>query len=852
MINFNLEKNLRIVRELYPDFAKMIEEAPMPDWAEAVVAENGSTNLRVRDSADKTELVYDEKNPANCEGIEKIVVTHNQKATMLFGIGAGHGLKELLRIREPRHTILVVEPILALIRLAMTEYDFSDVLKDGTIFFCPGKAEVEYTLAVLEGNRMIDGWNYLMDRTVNRRAEYWRLMDDSLELLNQTIGNISTVESHGPEMAANDIANLPYLIRHRGVAELKGLFAEKPAIIVATGPSLERNIHMLREVQERGTAIIIAVAQALRPLLSYGVRPDFICTVDFGEVNMTHLDGLMDQDVPMICITKAYKPLIQAYKGPKFVSASGAPGGPASLYTLLNHRGALMQGGSVLHFAFGLGAALGSNPMILVGADLAYPDQQVSHFGQADSMGKLKVVNGMIVWTVEDPRSPKLNKAPIVMGEARWVPGYFGGEVLTNAGLLSFITTMEGYAHMAAASGVTVVDATEGGAHIRGTRRMFLRDALDRYCKEPIDKAPLTPLLTRADDGEILVGDAIRLLAEDIQTLSQAREHAAQGIKFAKNCLKFWDRANLSYAMARNTEHTLKAQELCRKILPMGYTLLKAMRKMESREYVVPKKDLERVFEDVSVRERTVKRNLVILEAVRDSADTLLKVFKESHDLLTRYRAGEACLDPTGETKPPRLDDAETYFEQGNFARPLLEACRNIPMAKMSDHEVALAYPEAVRVVIRANNMRNEKIKKAEELQRADRESGRDRLPVYLDLIQDSQDLGRAGKVEEAAAKIREAIDMFPDREEAVWGLATMLAALQRNEDALFEYEWLRKKDPANLRYDFEVGQVLLRMEGRRAEGIALIQKAIDGDPARFGQYQEELDSIKTESAPQK
>lgn len=833
----NYEKNITTMRELFPDYADLIEKTPDVPWLETVRAENGRINLRVTDSARKTSLAYPEEDPAARGNIAERVVLHNQKGTILFGIGAGHGLATLLELREPKHSILIVEPVMHLMRVAFAEYDFSVAIKDGTLFFCPGKAEVEFNLAWLEGHKAIDGWNIIIDHVARMRAEYWSLMNDTMKIHQQTQGNIYTVEGHGLEIAKNEIDSLPAVIRHRGVKELVGLYANKPCIIVATGPSLARNIHMLKEVYENKTAIIIAVAQALRPLLGYGIRPDFICTVDFGMVNMSHLAGLMDEQVPLVAISKAYAPLLKAYAGPKFISASPLEGAvPGSLYALMTDCGTLMQGGSVLHMAFGLAACLGCNPFILIGADLAYESEDVSHFGQVDSMGKLQVHDGNIFWHIDDPRST-LGGKTIFMGEARYVEGYYGKDVLTNAGLASFITTLESYADQAAAAGVTVIDATEGGARKKHTRRMFLRQALDTHCKESINKSGVEPLLTLDPKGEERITQAIPLLETEVCNLRELARWAEEGMRHAKKSLKVWDKREVATLLAKNAMCTKKAYELAGKVLPMGYAMNATLRKMDSREFAITKEEEGHSIDDLKIREKGVKRNAILLAAARDNARELEAVYTHTLNTLRQHVAGVRPdpLDPTGETEPPSLDDATEYLEAHNWAHPLLEAER-------TGDERAFQIRDIARV------MRDNDISEAKKLQQQDIDSKHNLLPLYLDLVEDSKELGRVGMYKEALAKIDEAIKLRPDLSEARWGRATLLHIMNRQEEALAEYEIVKTmgNELDRLRLDFEMGQVLLKIEGRRAEGKALILSVIEKDPAAYGHYREELEKLDT------
>jgi hypothetical protein len=259
--------------------------------------------------------------------------------------------------------------------------------------------------------------------------------------LNQILCNTGTIAgAAGGIIADNDIACLPYVIRHRGVAELKDLYKNKPAILISTGPSLAKNIHHLIGMEDR--AIIIAVGQALRVLLAYEIKPDFICTVDFGEVNYVHFEGLMDSDIPLVTINRAYAPLLKAWQGPKFIAATPVPGYEHMATGILTNKGFIESGGSVAHLVFGLAQLLGCNPITFVGQDLAL--DKTSHIALADAGGEVMVdENGMIGWKIKDQRCHLFGNTH-GMGPVRYIPGYYGKPVMTNVGLASFLTVFEG------------------------------------------------------------------------------------------------------------------------------------------------------------------------------------------------------------------------------------------------------------------------------------------------------------------------------------------------------------------------------------------------------------------------
>jgi hypothetical protein len=62
------------------------------------------------------------------------------------------------------------------------------------------------------------------------------------------------------------------------------------ALVVAAGPSLDRNVHDLAPALDR--TLVIACDTAARPLLTLGVEPDLIVAADSGRANAAYLSLL--------------------------------------------------------------------------------------------------------------------------------------------------------------------------------------------------------------------------------------------------------------------------------------------------------------------------------------------------------------------------------------------------------------------------------------------------------------------------------------------------------------------------------------------------------------------------------
>ena len=454
-----LKKNLNILNKINPNspLVKWLKEAKPVDWIQEIKSQNGDDNLLIQFGSQRLPA-YSMKDPTKeAKKTAKIMNLYKEDISILLGVGLGYLTNEILSQMEKGHKLIVIEPVAQILKMALTKFDFVKYFQDGRLILiaadgdenCNIKEGIEgitgkliFLLHFLSENSVVNAWPFTTELYTRKRPdEYNELTKVISDTLNQILCNIGTIAgAAGGIIADNDIMCLPYVIRHRGVIELKNLYKDKPAILVSTGPSLAKNIHHLIGMEDK--IIIIAVGQALRPLLGYGISPDMIATVDFGKVNMCHFVGLMDSGIPLVTINRSFAPLLKAWQGPKFIAATPVPGFENMATGILSNKGFIEAGGSVAHLVFGLAQLLGCNPITFIGQDLALGE--TSHTPLADAGGKIVVdESGMIGWKVSDQRCHLHGDEMHSMGMAHYVEGYYGRPIMTNLGLASFLTVFE-------------------------------------------------------------------------------------------------------------------------------------------------------------------------------------------------------------------------------------------------------------------------------------------------------------------------------------------------------------------------------------------------------------------------
>jgi Flp pilus assembly protein TadD len=434
---------------------------------------------------------------------------------------------------------------------------------------------------------------------------------------------------------------------------------------------------------------------------------------------------------------------------------------------------------------------------------------KTSHFKAADESGDIFVDSkGMIQWKVTDPKSHLYGKT-YSMGPAVWTDGYFGGKVLTNQGLKSFITNFERIIEFQS-SDIDFFNTTEGGARVKGAKNISLKKYLEEKAKEEIKKEKaLQPYLSPEPKYEKQIKDTIPKLERDILQLKELKLNSEKAIKLLDEIEKA-KADKLPELLNEQQKYSTKAEDLAKMNPLVQVYIYNESVQIHSRQLKV-KGAPEHLIEDEKDLKTRVKRSRLILVAAKEAAEIFEESYEESLNILKQFikSKDKSILSRPPEEYCPSLEKADEMLENNSFARVLLDADKIL--RENPDDE------KAIDCYQRACQSRDELIKEAESCE--------DNQPWidYLHLIEEAQKKGRDEKDFDAALDmLKQAMELKPDKPEAIWGYATTCAHLNRNEESEKYFKQLTEKWPDNLQFAFEYALVILRIdpvEGLKAMG---------------------------------
>jgi hypothetical protein len=379
-----------------------------------------------------------------------------------FGLGNGIFVKKLVQKINKEDIIIVYEPSLSIFQYVIKEFDISDIIENDNILIIINGVNDKEFHSIL--SRTID-WSNIGSQVLCCHpfydqifiSEYKSFLKDISNNNYQVFINRNTAALMGKAVVKNTIHNFKYLKNSNILSDLFERIPQNiPAIIVAAGPSLEKNISDLKFAKNK--SIILATDRALDYLLDNEIDPDFIVTLD--PIKPIKYFSRRDNiDIPLFSKIESNQEIIDYHKGRKIWYDSNEFFN--NIYKKFNKPlTTVSSGGSVATAAFSICLELKISKIILVGQDLAYSGEY-THVGGVVGNGKIET---NIIDYVED---------------------IYGNSIPTRHDWKFFKLWFEDA--ISNFSCFDVIDATEGGAKIKGTKIMTLNEAISEYCNQEID-----------------------------------------------------------------------------------------------------------------------------------------------------------------------------------------------------------------------------------------------------------------------------------------------------------------------------------------------------------------------------
>lgn len=397
------------------------------------------------------------------------------KRELIFvvGIMSVNEIRELIRTMSKESFLIIIEPNNDFVNYALNKKDLSFFNSSNVILFADDLNNLSLFLDKIFSTNLLYYLKcikfyftyFYRHYNIDRCIEVVKLIKETVKYKTMMYGN--SIEDSLTGFRHN-MKNIVHLEKSKNVSQLKNRFKNVPAIVVAAGPSLNKNIEQLKRTKNK--AVIIAVDTIAQRLCNEGVIPDFICSIERERPTYTYFyeNKKYPVETTLVAPLVLYPKIFEEFEGDIIIPIRQNVGEFIWLQETFGIAGdnSISIGQSCAHVAFGLAEHIGASPIVLIGQDLAFGDTSE----QTHAAGTI----------YEDEELT--NKFPIPQ-EGVYTEGYFGKEVPTTNLWNNFRKWFELEIYK---GDLDVINATEGGAKIASTRQLSLKEVFEKYCTENI------------------------------------------------------------------------------------------------------------------------------------------------------------------------------------------------------------------------------------------------------------------------------------------------------------------------------------------------------------------------------
>ncbi|WP_319577723.1 6-hydroxymethylpterin diphosphokinase MptE-like protein [uncultured Desulfobacter sp.] len=474
--------NMALLKKRFRDVWDKVQALPKEKtrWVKLIQA-NGKPNIQVTDSDGNVTLIHNRQNPGQ-EGHNFLstVDSESNGVVILMGMGLGYIALSLLKKCKHLQHIIIFELNVDFFALAMEQFDFRELLEDPRLLLSVGE-DCDPEAALTPAKRAL-----ILENIFVYRHQQSYLVNPAYQTISPAIDEFISAHNmeggtkmrYGNLFIENRLRHLTSMHHNRRLEDLTDKFKGLPCFMVAAGPSLDKNVAQLKKAV--GRSVIISVDTALPVLLAHGIVPDFLTSIDYKEntyEKISHVASLPEvKEINLICTSWATHVVTKNFPAKNIYWGLGKTALENWMNSMWGSKIFINAAGTVAHLNFIAANLMGCDPLIFIGQDLAFSGSK-DHASQ------------VILSNYRDMKGNLASGKNII-----WVDGINDNKLPTSSSLYNHKLAFES---MIADSERKVINATEGGALIKGSSNMTLSDTVDLFCSRKIASLDLKPVNDR-------------------------------------------------------------------------------------------------------------------------------------------------------------------------------------------------------------------------------------------------------------------------------------------------------------------------------------------------------------------
>lgn len=426
----------------------------------------------------KQQYIHSKYDPqAEAERLISAVDSLEEYDHILFvGIGLGYQMKEVLK-NYPSMKFSIYEPNIEVLYQFLSYQDISDCDPSKLQLIFAGVLEEHLRNSIRVLNQKNNNKTFIYTLPAYQKLytnQEAIIIQEMKDLLKGKRSNLATNVSFQNRWTINSIKNFPMVLQTPNILHdfNKAIFKGKPAIIVAAGPSLNEEFENLKYIKENGLAYIFSVGSAINALIEHGIYPDAAYTYDPTERNQFVIQKVKEENIsviPLIFGSSVGFETLEGYPGKMIHMITSQDKISTKLLDSTQDIDIVLDAPSIAVITFQILSKLGCSPIILVGQNLGYQNDQLYAAGiKYDFM--------------ENKLTEEARKNSIIVKDV------YGDDIQTNDVFNQMRQQLEMY--IAMSPNLKVFNSTKGGAHIAGTEFVHLNDIITNELnhRQVIDK----------------------------------------------------------------------------------------------------------------------------------------------------------------------------------------------------------------------------------------------------------------------------------------------------------------------------------------------------------------------------
>ncbi|MGG3563605.1 6-hydroxymethylpterin diphosphokinase MptE-like protein [Neobacillus rhizosphaerae] len=383
--------------------------------------------------------------------VEQIDIPPEKDILLIVGIGAGFHVEQFQK-KYNKLQLVVIEFNHLYAEWAKKQLSLvKNLVSDGKITFISStnQDELKAILVSYLSNSSVELFIY--------KPAIELLQDLHLKLWFKQMRLIrKSYENQKEKMEDNFRQNLLY--QNNGLSHFSNPFKNKNFILVSAGPSLIKQLPLLKKLDATEKFVIACVGTSFKLLHQHRISPSFVMISDASDKIGQQFDFQYNKEVPLFFLSTANHDTVCNYRGPKYIIWQE---GYRLSEEMSDEKQAplIKTGGSVATCLLDLSVFLGAKSIALVGQDLAFTDLQTHAHGI--SCNKTKIRTDSLLAVQDFYRKKK---------------------VYTPLNLYTYKVWFENYA-LTSKGPVELWNCTEGGAYIANWRNEKLQNFADKFVK---------------------------------------------------------------------------------------------------------------------------------------------------------------------------------------------------------------------------------------------------------------------------------------------------------------------------------------------------------------------------------